>query len=64
LEGKITGKTLNQLREEFASAPTTQREYMIEGKKYIVTRHFAGDKDLDTVIREIAVNRAYKDMGL
>lgn len=55
---------MNQLREEFASAPTTQREYMIEGKKYIVTCHFAGDKDLDTVIREIAVNRAYKDMGL
>ena len=55
---------MNQLREEFASAPTTQREYMIEGKKYIVTRHFAGDIDLDTVIRVIAVNSAYKDMRL
>lgn len=37
---------------------------MIEGKKYIVTSHYAGNKDLDHVIREIAANRAYREMGL
>lgn len=57
-------KTLEQLREEFSNAPTTQREYMIEGKKYIVTSHFCGDKDVDEVLRRIAVNRAYRDAGL
>jgi len=37
---------------------------MIEGKKYIVTRHFTGDKDIDQVIREIAVNRARRDFNI
>ncbi|MDE6411946.1 MAG: hypothetical protein K2L02_05385 [Clostridia bacterium] len=59
-----TNKTLQQLREEFSNAPSSQSEYMIEGKKYIVTRHFAGDKDIDQVIREIAVNRARRDFNL
>ena len=53
-----------ELREEFAGAPTSQREYMIEGKRYIVTSHFCGDKDVDEVLRKIAVNRAYRDAGL
>jgi hypothetical protein len=37
---------------------------MIDGKKYIVTSHFTGDKDIDDILRHIAVNRAYKDMGI
>ncbi len=62
--GTNTNKTLEQLREEFMGAPTSQKEYMIEGKKYIVTSHFCGDKDLDEVLQRIAVNRAYRDAGL
>lgn len=57
-------KTLQQLREEFSNAPTSQREYMIEGKKYIVTSHYCGNKDVDDIIRRVAVNRAYRDLGL
>lgn len=57
-------KTLEQLRGEFSNAPTSQREYVIEGKKYIVTSHYCGNKDLDDIIRRVAVNRAYRDMGL
>lgn len=57
-------KTLEQLREEFSNAPTSQREYMIEGKKYIVTSHYCGNKDVDDIIRRVAVNRAYRDLGL
>ena len=37
---------------------------MIEGKKYIVTSHYTGDKDLAQVIKEVAVNRVYREMGL
>ena len=55
---------MEQLREEFTGAPTSQKEYMIEGKRYIVTSHFVGDKDVDEVLRKIAVNRAYRDAGL
>lgn len=57
-------KTLEQLREEFSNATTSQREYMIEGKKYIVTSHYCGNKDVDDIIRRVAVNRAYRDLGL
>lgn len=57
-------KTLQQLCEEFSNAPTSQREYMIEGKKYIVTSHYCGNKDVDDIIRRVAVNRAYRDLGL
>ena len=60
--GTFTNKTLQQLREEFSGAPTSQHEYMIEGKRYIVTSHYTGNKDVDEVIRKIAVNRAYKDL--
>lgn len=60
--GTFTNKTLQQLREEFSGAPTSQQEYMIEGKRYIVTSHYTGNKDVDEVIRKIAVNRAYKDL--
>lgn len=62
--GTTTNKTLEQLREEFAGAPTSQKEYMIEGKKYIVTSHFCGNKNVDEVLRRIAVNRAYREAGL
>lgn len=37
---------------------------MIEGKKYIVTSHYCGNKDVDDIIRRVAVNRAYRDLGL
>ncbi len=55
---------MEQLREEFAGAPTSQKEYMIEGKRYIVTSHFCGDKDVDEVLRKAAINRAYREIGL
>ncbi len=60
--GTFTNKTLQQLREEFSGAPTSQKEYMIEGKRYIVTSHYTGNKNVDEVIRRIALSRAYKDL--
>ena len=55
---------MEQLREAFADAPTSQREYVIRGKKYVVTSHYTGDKDVNEVLQRIAVNRVLKDMGL
>ena len=60
--GRITNKTLAQLSEEFANAPTSQREYMIDGRRYIVISHYTGKKDVNKVIREIAIKKAYADM--
>ena len=51
--------TLNELNEMYKDAPKRTSEYEIDGKKFIVTSHFVGTKDLDktmyqlhTVLRE------------
>ena len=57
-------KTLQQLREEFSDAPVSRREYMIQGKKFIVTSHYAGNKNLNAVLQKIVENRVYREIGL
>lgn len=57
-------KTLQQLIEQYAFSPSTQRKYEKDGNKYTVTRHFTGDKNINQVVYEIAVSRANKEMGL
>ena len=53
---------MQQLSVEHGSAPTSMREYEIGGKKYTVVSHYVGKKNVDNVLREIAVKRAYSDM--
>lgn len=53
---------MQQLSAEHGSAPTSMREYKIGGKKYTVVSHYVGKKNVDNVLREIAVKRAYSDM--
>ena len=53
---------MQELCVEFGSAPTSTSEYEIGGRKYIVTSHYVGRKNVDNVLREIAVKRAYFDM--
>ena len=53
---------MQQLSVEHGSAPTTMREYEIGGKKYTVVSHYVGKKNVDNVLREIDVKRAYSDM--
>lgn len=44
--------------------PTSQRRCEINGKRFLITRHFEGDKDLTTLMTEIAISRANREMGL
>ena len=53
---------MQQLSAEHGSAPTSMREYEVGGKKYTVVSHYVGKKNVDNVLREIAVKRAYSDM--
>lgn len=53
---------MQQLSVEHGSAPTSMREYEIGGKKYTVVSHYVGKKNVDNVLREIAIKRAYSDM--
>lgn len=53
---------MQQLSAEHSSEPTSMREYEIGGKKYTVVSHYVGKKNVDNILREIAVRRAYSDM--
>lgn len=44
--------------------PTSRRSYVIDGKLFDVTAHFTGDKDLNEIVKEIAVTRAERETGL
>ena len=50
--------TMFELNEKYKDCPVTVNVYMIDGRKYIVHSHFIGEKDIDTVIRDIAFHRA------
>lgn len=50
--------TMFELNEKYSACPVKVSEYEIDGKKYVVHSHFVGNKDIDTVISEIAFNRA------
>ena len=43
---------------------TVKVEHTIEGKKFVVIRHFVGDKEMQGLIMDLAVHRAKRDMGL
>ena len=54
--------TLFELNKKYADCPVTVSEYESEGRKYIVHSHFIGNKDIDKVISEIALNRAIAEI--
>lgn len=54
----------SELQEVYADAPISQREYEVDGKIFVVTRHFCGEKDIDQVIHEIATSRALEELTL
>lgn len=51
-------------KEQLDNHPTSERRCVIDGKRFVVTRHFEGNKDINTLITEIAVHRANREMGL
>ena len=48
--------------EQHKDCPEHINEYEVNGKKYIVHSHFVGQKDIDKVLSDIAVNRALSDV--
>ena len=46
---------------KFEDSPQSNSEYMVDNKKYKVISHYTGTKDLDKVLKEIALRRAYEE---
>ena len=59
-----TDKRADKKNSPKESYPTSQRRCEIHGKRFLITRHFEGDKDLTTIMTEIAIRRADREMGL
>lgn len=59
-----TDKKTENSEKQTDNYPTSQRKCVIDGKRFTVVRHFAGEKDLTTLVTEIAVHRANREMGL
>lgn len=53
-----------RLRERYASCPASAREYTVGGKKFCVTRHFIGGRELKKEIYGLARARADRESGL
>ena len=53
--------TMSEMNEQNKDCHVSVTEQIIEGKKYIITSHFIGEKDIDTVIRSIAFTRAMSE---
>ena len=64
----IGGMKTNHKTENMKNAkenyPTSQRKCEIGGKRFLVIRHFVGDKDLSTLMAGIAAQRANREMGI
>ena len=51
-----------EFAKQYQDYPIRKSEYDINGKKYTVTRHFVGSKDIDKVIYEAAFIRALNEV--
>lgn len=61
--GTETNKRTENKKPTTDSYSTSQRRCVIEGKRFLVTRNFEGDKDLSALMMEIAVLRANRETG-
>ena len=51
-----------ELNEQYRDCPTQEQVFEIEGRKYIVVSHYAGEKDLDEVVYRNAYDQAMKEL--
>lgn len=56
------GLNIFEYAKQHKNCPEHINEYEINGKKYIVHSHFVGQKDIDKVLSDIAVNRAISEV--
>lgn len=55
-------KSLEQLKAEYLSRPSSKAEYEIDENKYTVTRVFTEDRNLDKLIYNLAESRANREV--
>lgn len=56
--------SLTELKEKYKAVPVSNQVIQIDGISYIVVSHYSGDKDINKVVRNIALSKAYEDMKI
>ena len=55
-------KQLQELKQEFLNFSTSQNEYVVNDKKYIVVSHFVGNKNINEILIKLDQKQAYSEM--
>lgn len=58
----MKNKTMHEMNEQFKDCPVQVNEYEVDGRIYKLTSHFIGEKDINDVMYNYAVNRAVGEM--
>lgn len=54
-------KQLQDLKQEFLNYPTKRQEYKIDDRKFVVVSHFVGNKDINEILKRLAIKQAYSE---
>ena len=58
----MKNKTMHEMNEQFKDCPVQVNEYEVDGRMYRVTSHFTGNRDINDVMYNYAVNKAMGEM--
>lgn len=59
---KAAKRTMQEMNEQYKNCPVQVNEYEVDGRRYRVTSHFTGDKDINDVMYRYAEDRAMNEM--
>lgn len=54
-------KQLQDLKQEFLNYPTKRQKYKIDDRKFVVVSHFVGNKDINEILKRLAIKQAYSE---
>lgn len=54
-------KQLQDLKQEFLNYPTKRQEYKIDDRKFVVVSHFVGNKNINEILKRLAIKQAYSE---
>lgn len=54
---------IKELKNLHTTKPTSEEKYKIDGKLYLVTSHYIGEREIDEVLLTLAKRKAYSEIG-
>ena len=54
---------IKELKNLHITKPPSEEKYKIDGKLYMVTSHYIGEREIDEVLLSLAKRKAYSEIG-